>query len=136
MQPIDLVAVRAFAAERHAGQLYGDEPYINHLDRVASRVPTDVEKAVALLHDVVEEKRATFGEIFVRFGVTVADGIDAVTRRPGEVYMHFIMRASNHQLAHRVKQSDLADHLSRSSSLKPSLKKRYEAAMKWFPEEI
>jgi Guanosine polyphosphate pyrophosphohydrolases/synthetases len=53
---IDLAVIESFARTAHAGQTYGGhEDYIEHPLRVAARLQTPLEKAVALLHDTVED---------------------------------------------------------------------------------
>ena len=78
-----------FAQERHAGQLYGDEPYSVHLawvSRVLRRYGiTDwVMHAAAYLHDTVEDTETTVAEIENRFGPEVAKLVHALTNEKGE----------------------------------------------------
>jgi len=81
-----------FAEERHAGQKYGDDPYIVHLDQVVhqaaralGRLPTPLREhgriiyAACWLHDVVEDGRATLDEVLARFGEEVAAIVWACT---------------------------------------------------------
>lgn len=69
-----------FAAERHADHARkGDDaiPYVSHLLGAGSLVlehgATEDEAIAALLHDAVEDDKATLDEIRDRFGDTVAD---------------------------------------------------------------
>lgn len=68
-----------FAAERHADHLRKgtDIPYIAHLLGVASIAleygANENEAIAALLHDAVEDQKATLPEIRERFGDAVAD---------------------------------------------------------------
>jgi len=69
-----------FAAERHADQARkGDDaiPYVSHLLGAGSLVlehgANEDEAIAALLHDAVEDGKATLDEIRDRFGDTVAD---------------------------------------------------------------
>jgi GTP pyrophosphokinase len=69
----------AFAARRHADQLRKGThvPYIAHLLGVTSIVleygATEEEAIGALLHDAVEDQKATLREISARFGKNVAE---------------------------------------------------------------
>jgi len=68
-----------FAAQRHAGQTRrGTEiPYLSHLLAVAGLVieygGTEDEATGALLHDAVEDQKASYDEIRDRFGDVVRD---------------------------------------------------------------
>ncbi|MGI6655878.1 MAG: RelA/SpoT family protein [Desulfobulbus sp.] len=73
-----------FVCERHAGQLYAGERYVNHLLEVASVLASmrfDLDTIVAgLLHGTLKEGVATLDELKKRFGETVARIVDGVTR--------------------------------------------------------
>lgn len=76
---------RKFAAERHASQMYGDQPYIVHLEAVrevlrwAGYEDGHSLSIAAWLHDVVEDTETTIDEIRALFGENVADLVWAVT---------------------------------------------------------
>lgn len=78
-------AARAYATERHAGQLYGSQPYIVHLTAVRQILRwagfgDDHPLAIAAwLHDVVEDTGTTREEVRDRFGHEVAELVWAVT---------------------------------------------------------
>ena len=128
---ISLEDVDKFAEEAHKGQLYGDEPYINHPRRVADKMETTFEKTVALLHDVVEDTDIPLSEIEQRFGAMVAEEVRIVTRRKDEEYTEYIRRvgSSRHEIAVKVKIADLEDHTTHAQSLTPSLRMRYYHAL-------
>jgi (p)ppGpp synthase/HD superfamily hydrolase len=71
-----------FATERHHGQVRKGTgiPYIAHLLAVASIAiehgANEDEAIAALLHDAVEDQKATLAEIRVRFGDVVADIVE------------------------------------------------------------
>ena len=76
-----------FASEKHYGQIrkYSGRPYITHPVAVAGLVYDYAEAtpemvAAALLHDVVEDCGVTGGEIFKRFGPTVAGYVWDLTK--------------------------------------------------------
>lgn len=72
----------AFAARRHAGHTRKgtDIPYISHLMAVCALVIEagggEDEAIGALLHDAVEDQKATLDEIAERFGAGVAEVVD------------------------------------------------------------
>lgn len=83
----DLAArARAFASERHAGQVrkYTGEPYIVHVEGVvqlvASAPHTEQMLAGAWLHDVVEDTDTTLDEIEAEFGTDVASYVRMLTK--------------------------------------------------------
>lgn len=121
-----------FASRAHKGQLYSDEPYINHVLRVAECVAErSLEHVlVAILHDVVEDTPTSVYHVRYMQGHDVAEAVDALTRRPKEEYKEYILRVKRNALATQVKLCDVTDHLKHVAYLvsKPSLKDRYEDA--------
>jgi hypothetical protein len=84
----DVLRARNFAIERHAGQMYGDQPYVYHLDLVKGVLErfgyTDPELLqAAYLHDVIEDTPTTREEVEQAFGPRVAALAWAVTDEPG-----------------------------------------------------
>ncbi len=75
-----------FAREFHRNQKRrSGEPYINHPVEVAIILASDLHMdedpiCAALLHDTVEDTEATLDELVERFGQTVADLVDGVTK--------------------------------------------------------
>ena len=74
-----------FADAEHHGQLRkSGEPYIIHPIAVAEIVADlglDVDSVIAaLLHDTIEDTRATHADVAKRFGLTVADLVEGVTK--------------------------------------------------------
>ena len=75
----------AFAAQKHDGQTRrSGEPYFSHPIEVALILAAqrldDATIITALLHDTLEDTRATFDEIEARFGHDVAELVDGVTK--------------------------------------------------------
>ena len=79
---------RDFAIERHGEQLYGNEPYIVHLDHVHEvglRFGTTIEEQCAdYLHDILEDTDCSFEEIWYEFGWYVAHLVFLVTDEDGD----------------------------------------------------
>ena len=99
----------AFAIERHSGQTRWDgRDYVKaHCIPVADKFTDDLRKTVAVLHDVVEDKKATLQEVKERFGGQVASAVDALSRRNGESYKDFVRRAAKNPIAKDVKIADI-----------------------------
>lgn len=112
----------AIAADAHAGQEKAGEPYILHPLRVMLSLATTDERIAGVLHDVVE-KNPTWPLAALRaegFSEDVLAAIDAVSRREGEEYEEFILRAGQDDLGRRVKLADLSDNIRTSQSLRPT----------------
>lgn len=88
----------------------------------------------AVLHDVVEDSSVTLGDLRAEgFPESVVDAVEALTKRQGESYEEFILRAAANAIARTVKPADLLDNcdLSRIPAPGPEdferLKKYQEA---------
>ena len=68
---------------------------------------TDIEKAVAYLHDVLEDTNVTVDELRKMFPNEIVDGVIALTHRKDESYFEYISRVSTSKLAKKVKTADL-----------------------------
>jgi len=123
-----------FAMNAHAGQKYGDEPYIHHPVRVADRIghSDEIGVAVAFLHDVVEDTEYTLEDLRRNgFQDEILEAVDAITRRKNEKYFDYIRRLSENPIAKRVKIADLQENLSQGDL---SLSTRYYKALKMLSE--
>jgi (p)ppGpp synthase/HD superfamily hydrolase len=86
------------------------------------RVGPEEAKMAAVLHDVVEDTPVTLGDLRAEgFPETVVDAVEALTKRQGESYEDFILRAAANEIARTVKLADLLDNcdLSRIPSPAP-----------------
>lgn len=113
------------------------KPYILHVLRVAFAVIERSSENVliaALLHDVVEDCGIELDTLGAKYGFSVTNAIDHLTRRTGESYSAYIRRCSENAISRRVKLADLEDNLlsGRIDALEPKeaarLEKRYEKA--------
>ena len=125
------------AAKAHSGQLdKAGEPYILHPLRVMLSVSSMEERIVAVLHDVVEDAQVTLKDIRAEgFDETIVDALDSVTKRSGESYEAFILRAAANPIGYRVKIADLEDNSNISRIAKPTERdyrrvEKYRCAMK------
>ena len=102
------------AVEAHKGQIdKGGSPYILHPLRVMMSVDLELEKIVAVLHDVVEDSNWTFEDLLAEgFSIEVIEALQSVTKEsPDEDYDLFIQRAMQNPIARKVKIADLRDNL-------------------------
>lgn len=86
--------------------------YILHPMRVSSKMETETEKIVALLHDTVEDTPATVEQIRSLFGEEVAAAVAAMTKGEEEDYKDYIARLSKNPIAVKVKLADLEHNMS------------------------
>jgi (p)ppGpp synthase/HD superfamily hydrolase len=109
----DLEEAIGIATEAHRGQRdRAGAPYILHPLRMMFAVQTDAERMAAVLHDVVEDTEWTLEALRERgFPEQVVTAVDHLTRREGESYEAFVLRAAEHPVARRVKVADLEDNM-------------------------
>lgn len=74
---------REFAIEKHGNQMYGDKPYIYHLDEVHSlaihyNLPP-IYQVTAYLHDLLEDQNVSKDEIVNKFGIEAYNMVFAVS---------------------------------------------------------
>ncbi len=112
----------AIAAEAHAGQLdKAGAPYILHPLRMMLKMRTREEQIVTVLHDVVEDSAWTLEQLRAEgFAPEILAAVDAMTKRPGEEYEAFVLRAGSNLLARPVKFADLADNMEQVRLANPT----------------
>lgn len=100
------------ALSTHSGQQdKGGKPYILHPLRVMQKMTDPACQIADVLHDVVEDGGVQRADIEAAFGTSVADAVDALTRRERETYMAFIERCARNTIASKVKMADLEDNM-------------------------
>lgn len=98
--------------EAHKGQTdRSGKPYVLHPLTVMSYLETDVEKVVALLHDVVEDTYVTLDDVRQVFGDTVAEAVDLLTHKIGDSYTKYVEGLAHNPIARRVKMADLKHNM-------------------------
>jgi (p)ppGpp synthase/HD superfamily hydrolase len=118
------------ATKYHEGQTRRDgSPYITHPAKVASMLSTEEEKAVAWLHDVVEDTEATLLTLQGKVSNTVIIAVEAITERDGEPYEDYIIRVGRNSIASRVKIADMFHNISDMST--ETAKKKYFKSLKY-----
>ena len=97
------------AKKAHLGQVdKAGEDYIKHPEKVASFVKTDEEKAVAYLHDVIEDTELTLEDLCeYDFSKEVIEAVDIITNKRGEDYQSYLNSVKKNKLARAVKLADL-----------------------------
>jgi hypothetical protein len=96
------------------------EPVIEHVERVAAAVP-DEARAVAFLHDVLEQTGTSVAELSAQGLAPVEMGaLKLLTRGDTETYEAYALRVAwapgpEGELARCVKMADLDDHLNHAT---------------------
>jgi len=103
----------ALAVEAHKGQRdQNGQPYVLHPLRGMFSCDTEIERIVAVLHDVIEDTPHTFDDLRKRgYSEEVIAALDCVTKREGENYEQFVERAAANPIARQVKLADLKDNM-------------------------
>ena len=120
------------AKEAHAGQTdKAGLDYILHPQQVAAMVTTDEEKAVALLHDIIEDTDVTAGELLAKgLPANVVEAVKALTKKDNQNYAAYLAGVKKNRLATAVKLADLK-HNSDLSRLEKITQKDRERAEKY-----
>lgn len=134
--PVLLNAIR-IAINAHDGQTDKlGQPYTLHPLRVMLMANTEQERIVGVLHDVIEDCPDWPKErLALHFSDEIMTALESVTRREGESYEDFVLRAKANPIGREVKMNDLADNLdpARLAVLSPAdrdrLKAKYLKAM-------
>ena len=122
----------AIAKKAHAGQVdKAGVDYIKHPIYVASQVTTEQEKAVALLHDVLEDSDITVADLLA-YGLSneVVTAVQTLTKKKGQSYQDYLEKVKSNNLARVVKLADLK-HNSDLSRLKTVSNTDYERVKKY-----
>ena len=111
----------SIARQAHEEQLdKAGVDYIEHPIYVASQVDTEEEKAVALLHDVIEDSPVS-AEGLLQAGLpeTVVTAVQVLTKKKEQDYQTYLETVKKNPLARVVKLADLKHNsdLSRLSSI-------------------
>ena len=122
----------AIAKKAHAGQVdKAGVDYIQHPLYVASQIKTEQEKAVALLHDVLEDSDITAADLLA-YGLSneVVTAVQTLTKKKGQSYQDYLEKVKSNDLARVVKLADLK-HNSDLSRLKTVSNTDYERVKKY-----
>ena len=99
----------SIAKKAHKGQYdKAGVDYIEHPLFVASLVDTQEEKAVALLHDGLEDSPYTAEKlILASLPETVVSAVQILTKKKGQDYQQYLELVKSSPIARRVKLADL-----------------------------
>lgn len=129
-----MYAEKAFALAKiaHKGQKdKAGEDYIHHLITVASYMDTDEEKAVAYLHDLIEDTHFTLEQLKKEgFSNDIIMAVDTMTKKENVTYSAYIEQISKNSLARKVKTADLLHNLDLSRLQNPT-KEDYKRCEKY-----
>ncbi len=122
----------SIATKAHRGQFdkVGID-YIEHPIFVASQVDSEEEKAVALLHDVIEDSSVTAEELLnAGLPETVVTAVQILSKKKGQDYQTYLKTVKSNPLARAVKLADLK-HNSDLSRLETITDKDLEGLEKY-----
>jgi len=118
---------RKIAEKAHKGQFRfdGKTPYITHPIAVARYFDDDLRKAVAVLHDVIEDTNITAEDLLAQ-GIPkrVVELVEILTRRPKENYDVYVNRVIKDPTAMQIKVADMDHNLKTATN--PKTRKKYE----------
>lgn len=114
------------ARAAHAGQYrYGGEPYINHPLAVAAKVESEDAKAVALLHDVLEDTTIRASDLYnAGIPVHIVEAVLVLTKDDCEPYGAYLNRIKVNYLARVVKLADMEHNLADKPTVRAATKYR------------
>lgn len=128
----------AIAKKAHAGQVdKAGVDYIQHPLYVAGQVETEQEKAVALLHDVIEDSNITAVDLLASgLPNEVVTAVQILTKKKGQSYQEYLEKVKINDLARVVKLADLKHNsdLSRLKSVSDTDRervKKYKNAIRY-----
>lgn len=104
-----VIKAHEVAKKAHFGQIdRAGIDYIKHPETVASFVATDEEKAVAYLHDVIEDTSLTLLDLKKEgFSKNIIEAVDILTKKKGQDYQSYLNLVKKNELARVVKLADL-----------------------------
>lgn len=92
MDTSQVIKAHEVAKKAHFGQIdRAGIDYIKHPETVASFVATDEEKAVAYLHDVIEDTSLTLLDLKKEgFSKNIIEAVDILTKKKGQDYQSYL----------------------------------------------
>lgn len=109
MNKSQAIKAHEVAKKAHFGQTdRAGIDYIKHPETVASFVTTDEEKAVAYLHDVIEDTSLTLLDLEKEgFSKKIIEAVDILTKKEEQDYQSYLKLVKTNELARIVKLADL-----------------------------
>lgn len=128
----------------HRNQMYGNKPYIYHLEQVyltlknLEQIQDEVLLASAWLHDSIEDTETTYETLKIQFGKSVADIVLAVTNEKASNRIESLKRTAyklrNNEKALLLKLVDRVVNTEESLDNNPQLYKMYKKEFSLFRE--
>jgi len=135
-----LELAEAIARKAHAGQFRNDgvTPYITHPEAVAESVNGEALKAIAWLHDVLEDTSITKEQLIANgIDSVIAEACSALNHREGQTYLDYILTVSENKFARAVKIADIKHNIQTTKG--KDKRDKYEMALwiltTFFPAE-
>ena len=105
------------ATKAHEGQVrkYSGLPYISHPMAVADKFDIEIDKIVAVLHDVIEDTDFTLETIYDEYGLSIhGQRALSILTRGEESYFQYILniKESKSIIALKIKIEDIKHNLS------------------------
>lgn len=86
-------------------------PYIDHALRVSEKMDTELEKTVAVLHDVLEDTDCTVHDLQdAGFSREVVECVEQLTRKSDFTYFEYIEDIATSDICKKVKLAELEDN--------------------------
>lgn len=103
------IALKAYAGQKDKA----GKTYILHPLRIMSKMKTEEEMSVALLHDVIEDSGFTAQDLLDE-GIpsSIVDAVQLLSRNDNEDYYEFIEKLLNNKLSAKVKRADIEDNMN------------------------
>ena len=114
----------------------GGYPYVLHLLYVYSNVDTKEEKVIALLHDVMEDKKVTKEELLdIGFPLKIVNDLAVLTRVKPMEYTDYIdnIIKNGYKEALNVKLADLENNIDLTRIKNPSVKDYERVERRYIP---
>lgn len=114
----DLELARTIARKFHAGQKYGNNDYMYHLEAVTEKALDDFDDrlaVIAMLHDILEDTACTLSTLHALFDKDICNAVVAVTKLFADAsYEDYIARCKANPLARKVKMYDSSANMEES----------------------
>lgn len=114
----------------------GGYPYMLHLLYVYGSVSTKEEKVIALLHDVMEDKKVTKEELLgIGFPLKIVNDVEILTRIKPTEYTNYIdnIVKNGSKEALNVKLADLENNIDLTRIKNPSVKDYERVEKRYIP---
>jgi len=103
------IALKAYSGQRDKA----GKTYILHPLRIMSKMDSEYEMSVALLHDVIEDSDYSREDLLAEgIPFEVVEAVQLLTKIDGETYEQFIERVIGNALAVKVKLADIEDNIN------------------------